>query len=257
MKIHWAVRSVAFLIGVVAAVLASYGAWEMQMKIEKVINYLVIAAPFVTFTSALMPPMAESLWNVKHRTKSVVTWLTIVPVAVLAFFSAYERVHYSKEAIAAEQRAFASQKSRLEKDLEIAQLATKDEVTKQDAQLKLKACKEDCQAKWKKKVDDAREVEANVQEKITEIEKKLLDKPEVSAPLWLLPATLDLLIYVSIWITFAPNHVPVENKKEEKTSKKIKRRRKRKVKSKKVVAPKIKEAVEKTANDNVVHFPVA
>lgn len=250
MKIGFFVRFFALIISLGAVSLSAYGAYEMQLALEKAVNYLVVAAPFVVIAAASMPPIAERLWTIDHKGKTVLLWIAIVPAAILAFFSALERVHYSKESLASEQRAITSLRDRMrDETLVAARAELKDVLAKQEKELGLKACKETCQTKWANQVDAARKRESDVLAEIMDQEKKLVNKPDVTAPIWLLPATLDLLGFVGTFVAFAPNRPAKEEQKS--VEKPVKKRPRRKIRRKPRVSNKIKKAVEKPANDNV------
>jgi hypothetical protein len=248
MKLHWFVKLVAGLIGFGAAALSSWGAYEGQMKVEGEVNYMVIAAPFVIMAAACLPPIAERLFHIGNFWKSVWVWGVIIPVAVIAFFSSYERVHMAKDTLAAAQRANVKAVQRLEKELELARADTKAKELEVAPTLAKKSCKEVCQTKYKGFVTEKKNAEAAILEKIESKEAKQTVTADMAAPLWLLPATLDLGTFVGIWICFAPNPVPVVEQKP------AKRRRKRKSKKGGPRPPAFKKMAANT-NDNIVTFP--
>jgi hypothetical protein len=56
-------RVTSTLLGLTCAGLGSYGAFEFADKLEGTMNYLVVAAPVVAVTAALIPPIAEATWR--------------------------------------------------------------------------------------------------------------------------------------------------------------------------------------------------
>ena len=151
-----AVRAVACLIGLVAASLTGFGAWEAQYAQEGGVNYLTLAAPFVVAAAAVIPPIAERLWA-DHKAKSVFLWLTLVPVAVLAFYAATERVHGIKATGLAERAALATAATLAHDSLSAARASLEKVESDAAEALKLRACKEECRKKWEGEANAARQ----------------------------------------------------------------------------------------------------
>ena len=57
------IRLGALVLGLPCAGLGSYGAFEFAYRLEGTVSYLVIAAPVVAVTAALIPPIAEATWR--------------------------------------------------------------------------------------------------------------------------------------------------------------------------------------------------
>ena len=58
-----AVRLGALALGVSCAGLGAYGAFEFAHRLEGEVTYLVLAAPLIAVTAALIPPIAEATWR--------------------------------------------------------------------------------------------------------------------------------------------------------------------------------------------------
>lgn len=241
-------RVVAIGVGIVAASLSAYGAYEMQHGIEGGITYLTIAAPFAVATSAIIPPLAETTWRQRSYVKAIVWWLVLVPTIALAFLSARERVTLAKAGPEAERLALHGAVERAEKDLGEAKQRVSAAEADEKAARDLKKCKEDCRAKWEAATDAARKREAAADKALTRAQSKALPATE-TVPAWLLPACLDLIAFMAIWTGFAP-------RRREKVveAKKAKRRVKRKA-----IEPRKRpiETPKRVANDNVYLFPAA
>ena len=56
-----AIRLGALALGVSCAGLGAFGAYEFAYRLEYGVSYLVLAAPLIAVTAALIPPIAEAL----------------------------------------------------------------------------------------------------------------------------------------------------------------------------------------------------
>ena len=72
-------RVASTLLGLTCAGLGSYGAFEFAYKLEGTMSYLVIAAPVVAVTAALIPPIAEATWRAGGYVKALLWWAVLVP----------------------------------------------------------------------------------------------------------------------------------------------------------------------------------
>jgi hypothetical protein len=63
MRDYTCCRVASTFLGLTCAGLGSYGAIEFAHKLEGTISYLVIAAPVVAVSAALIPPIAEATWR--------------------------------------------------------------------------------------------------------------------------------------------------------------------------------------------------
>lgn len=220
-------RGVLLGVGVVAAGLGAVGAFEFQSKLEGSINYLVIAAPLVAVAAALIPCFAEELWRAGHRLKALAWGLCLIPAALTVFLSVAERVHYSKAQSAAERAAQHSAVGRAQQALEEAKSYRKTVDEDASKQRKLRRCREECRAKIDDAVAKASQRVTEAEEALKAAEGKAVQEAPLSAPAWLLPASLDLIAFLAIWSGLAPGHLP-KAKEEPKAKVKAKRKAKRK-----------------------------
>src|SRR5262245_26245954 len=95
----------ALALGAICAGLGCFGACQLASKLEGEASYLVLAAPVVAATAALIPPMAEATWRSGHAVKALPWWAVLLPAGAVVFFSAAERVHAAKAGAAAERGA--------------------------------------------------------------------------------------------------------------------------------------------------------
>lgn len=248
-----AVRAVACLIGLVAASLTGFGAWEAQYAQEGGVNYLTLAAPFVVAAAAVIPPIAERLWA-DHKAKSVFLWLTLVPVAVLAFYAATERVHGIKATGLAERAALATAATLAHDSLSAARASLEKVESDAAEALKLRACKEECRKKWEGEANAARQRVEEAISAVTAAEARAIPEASYKAPLWLLPLCLDLLTFGGLWVGLAPR------RSQEAAEKAPAARRKPQRKPKAAPtppAPARKRVILTGTNDNVYSFPPA
>lgn len=245
-----AVRAAAALIGLAAAALNGFGAWEAQFAREGGWNYLTLAAPFVVAAAAVIPIIAERLWE-EHPAKSVFMWCALIPVAVLAFYAARERVHGLQAATLAERASLASAVTLAKDTLSDAREAlTKARADEADA-LKMKACREDCREKWAANTESARQRVALAIADVTAAEAKTIPDAPEGAPTWLLPLCLDLLNFGGLWVGLAPRRKPGEPSPAP-----ARRKATRRPKAAPPAAPARKPRVVLTGtNDNVLTFP--
>lgn len=222
-------RGTLLLVGVGAAGLGAVGAFEFQSKLEGSVNYLVIAAPLVAVAAALIPCFAEELWRAGHKVKALAWGLCLIPAAATVFLSVAERVHYSKAQAAAERAAQHSAVSRAEQALREAKDYRSTVEAEAASQRKLKRCKAECVAKHDDAVAKASQRVTEAEAALKSAEGRAVAEAPLSAPVWLLPASLDLIAFLAIWSGLAPGHLPKEqgvSKQKAKHSRKAKRRKK-------------------------------
>ena len=99
------VRLWALALGVSCAGLGAFGAFEFAHRLEGEVTYLVLAAPLIAVTAAVVPPIAEAMWRSGAPLKALLWWAVLVPAAAVVFFSAAERVHVAKAGAQAERSA--------------------------------------------------------------------------------------------------------------------------------------------------------
>jgi isoleucyl-tRNA synthetase len=199
-------------LGVLAAALGCYGAFEQAMKTEGCISYLVLAAPVVAAAAAVVPYFAEAAWQRKHRLKAIVWTLVLIPCAATVFFAAAERVHNAKAGAEAERAAARAAAVRAEDALTDARAKASKAEADAKAMRKQKACKADCLARWDNEASAARTRVTEAEAHVAKLDAKAVTESPFKAPVWLLPASLDLLAFVAIWTGLALTK-PVEVKK--------------------------------------------
>jgi hypothetical protein len=96
MQGHHGWRCASIGLGVVAAALGCWGAYEFGCKLEGGASYLSIAAPVIALAAALIPPLAENAWRQRQYAKSLFWCAVLFPAAATVFFGAAERVHLAK-----------------------------------------------------------------------------------------------------------------------------------------------------------------
>jgi len=232
-------RIASGLLGIGAAGLGCYGAWEYAYKLEGQWSYLVLASPVIAGAAALIPPQAEWLWAQGARIKALLWWVTLIPAVAVVFFAAAERVHVAKAGAQAGRDA-----ARL-----AVELAQAERTTAQAALAQAKA-DADKTLKWKKCGTECQGIRAAVplrQADFDQAEAKLLkartqstqDAP-LQAPVWLLPAALDVVAFMAIWTGFSgPWRIAAPVAVKPQVKRKAKPRRKR---------------LPRPTNDNVVNI---
>ena len=83
-----AIRLGALALGVSCAGLGAFGAYEFALRLEGGVSYLVLAAPLIAVTAALIPPIAEATWRGGHPLKALFWWAILVPAGAVVFFFA-------------------------------------------------------------------------------------------------------------------------------------------------------------------------
>jgi hypothetical protein len=68
------IRLGALALGVSCAGLGAFGAYEFALRLEGGVSYLVLAAPLIAVTAALIPPIAEETWRSGHPLKALLWW---------------------------------------------------------------------------------------------------------------------------------------------------------------------------------------
>lgn len=191
-------RPFVFLVGLSAAGLGCFGAFEFARKLEGDMTYLVMAAPLIAGTAALIPPFAEWSWRSGERIKACLWAMAFIPAAAVVFFAAAERVHSAKAGATAEQRALHKAADRARANLEQAQLAYQ---RADQAEAKFRGatrCNTACRS--------ARETADLLRTRVSEAETALIkadgaatSESPLQAPVWLLPAALDIIAFMAIW----------------------------------------------------------
>ena len=222
------------------------------MKLEgNAVTYLVLAAPVIAGAATIIPVLAEATWRERAYLKSLLWWLALVPAGAVVFFSAAERVHVAKAGAQAERVALRSAASR-------AQVA----LTKGEASWP-----------WREPMPIRRGLTSSAvlfagpssqqkrrrkltwtlpERELLSAENKATTDSPLQAPVWLLPAALDVVAFMAIW-TGLSGHRPRQAVKPVQTKRRARKRKPR--------APRASDAraqaqalFRRTANDNVVPF---
>ncbi len=226
-------------IGFAAAALGCYGSYEQALKTDG--GYLVIAAPVVALAAALVPYFAERAWQARHTIKSLLWWLVLVPVGATLFFATAERVHTAKAGAEAERTAQRAAVTRAEATLADARRSA--DAAEADAKAarrlprqltkKSKAgssCDDVCLAGWDQAAAAARARVTAAADAVTRLQATAAEEAPLKAPVWLLPAALDLVAFMAIWNGLAMTVPAVRSKPTRKA-------RKRKSKPKRPTSP--------------------
>jgi hypothetical protein len=191
-------RVASTVLGLSCAGLGSYGAFEFAHKLEGTVSYLVIAAPVVAVTAALIPPMAEATWRAGGYVKALLWWAVLVPAGAVVSSPR----HDAKARAEAERGALRGAASRAEASLARAEaeLATaRAEVNKARGQ---KQCGPECRTKLAANASAQADVDAG-RLALLQAERKATTESPLKAPVWLLPAALDLVAFMAIWTSFS------------------------------------------------------
>jgi hypothetical protein len=182
--------------------LGCYGSFEFAYKLEGGLSYLVLAAPLIAATAALIPPIAEMIWRGGHTLKALLWWAVLLPAGAVGFFSAAERVHTAKAGAEAERSALRSAASRAEVTLTRAEaelVKARAAANKARAQVQ---CGPDCRTKLATEATAQADVEA-ARLALLQSERKATSESPLKAPVWLLPAALDAVAFMAIWTGLA------------------------------------------------------
>lgn len=177
-----------------------YGAYEYAHKLEGTVSYLVISAPVVAATAALIPPIAEQLWYDRQWVKALLLWAVLVPCAATVFFASAERVHLAKAGAEAER---LSRRNAVERAMKEYLEANKAAAEADNALGKWRgrtgdACPTRCQTLQAADMGARGNVEAAKME-LLKAEANAPAESPMKAPAWLLPAALDLAAFMLIW----------------------------------------------------------
>ena len=250
------VRLGALALGVVCSGLGMYGAFEFALKLEgNAVTYLVLAAPVIAGAAAIIPVLAEATWRERALPQE--------PPLVARIGSCWSRRVLLR--CGAGPRREGRRAGRAQSLFAVLRLVptqhsprprpslakARADANKARAQ---KQCGPDCRTKLAAEATAQADVEAARRELLSPRSKATTDSP-LQAPVWLLPAALDLVAFMAIW-TGLSGHRPTQAVKPGQT-----KRRARKCKPR---APRASDAraqaralSRRTANDNVVPFQAA
>jgi hypothetical protein len=235
-----AVRLGALALGLSCAGLGAFGAYEFAHRLEGEVTYLVLAAPLIAVTAAFIPPLAEATWRRGHFLKATLWWLVLVPAGAVVFFSAAERVHVAKAGAKAERDAFRGAASRAEAALTRAQADLAKARAEANVARGQKQCGPACRTKLAVEASAQADVDAAKRELLSTESRATADSP-LQAPMWLLPAALDLVAFMAVWTGLSKG--PVKGRRGEPA-----RRRRRRVRRP------TKLARPSAPSDNVIPF---
>jgi len=239
--IFW--RPFVFIVGLVAAGLSCYGAWEYALRLEGgQVTYIVLAAPFLVAAAAFFPPVFHWAWDTGSKLRAILVWpLVVVPAAVVAFYAASERIHHAKAGSHAERLALSSAADRARSDLADAKTAARQAAQVEARFNGVKNCGPQCR-NARETAEGARKRAADAEQRLIQAEARATKEAPYQMPPWLLPVSLDLTAFIGIWLGLGgPWRVSTE--------KPTPHRRKRKV-AKRPVAPRKLRLV--ATNENVV-----
>jgi hypothetical protein len=205
--------------------------------------------PVIAGAAASMPVLAEATWRERAYLKSLLWWVALVPAGAVVFFSAAERVHVAKAGAQAERVALRSAASRA--------LAA---LTKADAELVsaraaankargLKQCGPDCLSKLAAETT-AQAVVDRARGELLQAEKQVITESPLQAPVWLLPAALDVVAFLAIWTALSP----ARSKPAQRVTKAQQRRSKRRARTSRATSATKLVGSALNDNTNVVRF---
>jgi hypothetical protein len=187
------------VLGLVCAALGAYGAFEFAHKLEGgTVTYLVLAAPVIAVTAALIPPIAEVAWRSGHSLKALLWWAVLVPAGAVVLVSASERVHVAKAGAEAERSAYRNAATRAQAALTKSEASLAKARAEANAARAQKQCGPICRTKLSAEATAQADVDAARRELLSAESRATTDSP-LQAPVWLLPAALDLVAFMATW----------------------------------------------------------
>ena len=241
-------RVASTLIGLTCVGLGCYGAFEFAHKLQGTITYLVLAAPVVALTAALIPLIAEATWRSGAYVKALLWWGALVPAAAVVFYSACERVHTAKAGGEAERAALRSATARADDALTAAKAEYAMAQAEADKVRGWHQCGPKCLG-IKATAEAKRELIAEAEAVLLKAESKAVVEASLRAPVWLLPAALDVVAFMAIWTALSgPRASNRPTSRRPPRRKKLVRRTK---------GFGLSAATKRHANDNIVQLPAA
>jgi pimeloyl-ACP methyl ester carboxylesterase len=244
-----AFRLGALALGLICAGLGCYAAWEFALKLEGEVTYLVLAAPVIAGAAASIPVLAEATWRARAYFKALVWWAALVPAGAVVFFSAAERVHVAKAGAQAEHVALRSVASRAQATLTKADAELASARAAANQARGLKKCGTDCRSKLAAETT-AQAVVNRAREELLQAEKLATTESPLQAPVWLLPAALDVVAFLAIWTGLSP----ARSKSARRVTRAQQRRPKRRARTSKAASAKALVRSALNGNYNVVRF---
>ena len=130
--------------------------------------------------------------------KALLWWAILVPAAAVVFFSSSERVHVAKAGAQAERSALRGAAVRAQAVLTKAEAEFAKARADANQARGQKKCGSDCRTKLAAEAAASTDVEAARRELLLGEKTATTDSP-LQAPKWLLPAALDLVVFMAIW----------------------------------------------------------
>jgi hypothetical protein len=197
-SIGFGARALSLFVGISAAALGCYGAFDFAVKLDGY-SYLALAAPLVAAAAPIIPPVAMRAWAARRYFDSIVLWLALVPATLTVFFAAAERTHYANAGAAAERAAAHASASRAESDLADAKAAAKTATAAADKVrgLDAKACGPKCQSIRASEMAAAGRL-ADAERALRKAQGQSQAEASLKPPVWLLPVALDLVAFAFI-----------------------------------------------------------
>jgi len=192
-------RPIALVIALVAAGINCWGVFEYGLKMEGKITYFVLGAPLVAIVGALLPPLGEWIWKEGQNVLACLIWVACAGCIAVIFFTGAERVHFVKAAKLSEQQSANSAYLRARENLKKVQDKLTPEVERKES---LARASENCNLKCRADLDQAKAIRKEIVDAEADLsikQSKATDPSQWTMPEWLLPATLDFIVFVSMW----------------------------------------------------------
>lgn len=193
-------RIAAGAMGVGATALSAYAAMSHAITLENSISYLVVAAPMIAISAALIPPVAESLWRRGHRLKAACWLIALIPATLVVFSSATTRIHDANDVAQASRTSAERAARRAEEDRTTAKARLFAATAQADRYrgLSEKECLARCRTARASEMDATAHV-ADADAHLSQTEKEIRTAAALTAPNWLLPIAIDATAFMGIW----------------------------------------------------------
>ncbi len=201
--VHWQ-RILGFLLGATSAAIGGFAAYDYAVKLEGgTVSYLVIAAPVVATSAAILPIIVERAWMSGEYIKGFVTSLLIIPAMATVYLSTVERLETVKSPHYAQSAAAQSAIERASVAVEQARSAY-SKAGEAYAKAGGKNCGETRKCNALKTSLELTETEiAKAEARLNEAQKANSYRAPNAALSWLLPFVIDGLAFVGLWLAFS------------------------------------------------------
>jgi hypothetical protein len=244
------IRLGALALGLVCSCLGMYGAFEFAMKLERgAVTYLVLAAPVIAGAAASIPVLAEATWRARAYLKALLWWVALVPAGAVVFFSAAERVHVAKVGEQAERVALRNAAARAQATLNKADAELASARAAANQARGLKKCGADCRSRLAGETTAQAAVD-RARGELLQAEKQATTESPLQAPVWLLPAALDVVAFLAIWTGLSP----APSKPAQRVTRAQQRRPKRRARTSRAASSTKLVGSALNDNSNVVRF---